>query len=403
VGRDRAPFRARTGREPGFTFLEILVVMGIAAVLLGLGVGFLRSVGRSSLSQQAAAILAESAQRCLNESAGGGRAVLELRTAKDAQGEDRIEVRTAVQRAVLSANFETAPTDRPDIEWFVYANGPELAKPTGPAKLVPDGHDGGAVSLEPGAFVEFGERSAFAMTDGMEVDLWVRPSPMGRGVMTLVRSDVGSQVLWLVQLVRDGGQSDGWRVALRVALVPADAPEGAPSAGMTEFRSKDAPVLAAAWSHVRVSYDGREPSIRVNGVERWERPASPRGRAEAGGVPMRLAAAPGGVARLVLSAPDASFVGLVDTLNVAGIFRSDEDARWLPLGITLFRTPLPVIVAFQNGRLDPTVHGRDVELRLQGPGDEESGGWQVVRFGLYGNIPPPYRFEPSLQGRGGGS
>jgi hypothetical protein len=171
---------------------------------------------------------------------------------------------------------------------------------------------------------------------------------------------------------------------------------------MTEFRSKDAPVLPSAWSHVRVAYDGREPSLRVNGVERWERPASPRGRPEASAPTMRLATPAGGTARLLLSAPDASYAGLVDTLNVAGIFRSDEDARWLPLGVSLFRTPLPFTVVFHNGRLDPTVHGRDVELRLQGPGDEEGGGWQVVRFGLYGNIPPPYRVEPRLQGGGGG-
>jgi hypothetical protein len=95
-------------------------------------------------------------------------------------------------------------------------------------------------------------------------------------------------------------------------------------------------------------------------------------------------------------------MGLVDTLNVSGIFRSDEDVRRLPVGVSLFRARLPLSIVFLNGRLDPTVHSRDVELRLQGPGDEESGAWQVVRLGLYGNIPPPYRFVPQLQGGGGG-
>src|SRR5204863_1592074 len=106
---------------------------------------------------------------------------------------------------------------------------------------------------------------------------------------------------------------------------------------------------------------------------------------------------PSGVAHLTLSDPSAPFIGWVDTLNVSGIFRNDEDVRWLPYGVEVFRTQLPVRISFANGRLDPALHNRDVEVRIVGPGRQETGGWEVVRFGLYVNIPPPRHVAPPVE------
>src|SRR5205085_2681671 len=80
--RARAATRAsRFGgtREAAFTFLELLIVMGVLAMLMGLTIGWLGNIGRSARSAQAAAILTESAFRCQNASAGGRRSTLELR------------------------------------------------------------------------------------------------------------------------------------------------------------------------------------------------------------------------------------------------------------------------------------------------------------------------------------
>src|SRR5438477_13102569 len=108
---------------------------------------------------------------------------------------------------------------------------------------------------------------------------------------------------------------------------------------------------------------------------------------------MRLWVPPTGAVRI---STGPSYIGALDTLVVSGIFRNDEDVRRLPLGVDVVRTVLPLRVVFQNGKLDPAVHRRDAEVRLVGPGDADSGGYTVVRYGLYGNLPPPYRSEPSL-------
>jgi hypothetical protein len=237
--------------------------------------------------------------------------------------------------------------------------------------------------------MDFGDRSIYAMTHGLEVDCRLRPAPTGRAVMTVVRSGAGggaSGTMWAVQLLRDAGAAEGWRVTLKVAAVAADASSGASSAGLTEWRTKDAPVLPGVWSHLHVSWDGREPSILVDGVERWERPPIPAGAtAPPDRGPMRLAQDSSGTATLMLSEPSASFVGLVDTLTVAGVFRSDEDVRRLPAGVVPLRTALPLRVVFANGRLDPEVHRDSVEVRLQAAGDSEDM-WRWVRFGLYGGV-----------------
>jgi prepilin-type N-terminal cleavage/methylation domain-containing protein len=60
------------GSRRGFTFLELLIVMGLVAMLVGLTIGWLGNVGRTARAAQAAAIVTETAFRCQNASAGGG-------------------------------------------------------------------------------------------------------------------------------------------------------------------------------------------------------------------------------------------------------------------------------------------------------------------------------------------
>ena len=174
----RSPPTARP-RAAGFTFLEILTVMGIMAVLLGLGVGFLTGAGKSARSFQAASILGESGLRCQNMSAGGRSATLDLRMLKGADGGERLTVTTAVQRTVLSAAFEAAPAGAAGQEWFASVSGSgELASPNGDVQIVPSEKSGSAVRLGPNGWVDFGTRSGFAMTDGMLAQLWILPSPV---------------------------------------------------------------------------------------------------------------------------------------------------------------------------------------------------------------------------------
>jgi hypothetical protein len=361
--------------------MEIVIVMALAAMLLGIGIGFLTNAGRATVAQQAPEIVAESGRRCLNTSAGGKRATLDLRTV-DVDGDKRIEVQTSVQRTVLTANFELEP------EWLVNANEPSIAKPTGSVRLDPAGKSGGCAVFAAGASVEYGSRSAFTMTDGVEVECWIKPDVAGRD-MALLTSDEDGQVIWRVSLLAATGRTAAFDVKFEVAEVAADAGEGAYTSAPPRrtFSTKGGALGAGQWAHLRVLYDGRECVVQVNGVDRTK---PDRGSAPASRRPTRIWVPPSGSARLVTG---PTFVGALDTLTVSGIFRSDEDVRRLPFGVGLFRTPSPTRIVFQNGRLDPMVHKADVEVRLQGPADVEATSSTVIRFGLYGSLSSP-TFSP---------
>lgn len=369
--------RTRARGAGGFTFMEIVIVMALAAMLLGIGIGFLTNAGRATVAQQAAEIVAESGRRCLNTSAGGKRATLDLRTV-DVDGDKRIEVQTSVQRTVLTSNFELEP------EWLVNANEPSIAKTTGAVRLDPAGKSGACAVFVSGSSVEYGSRSAFTMTDGVEVECWVRPETGGSN-MPLLTSDEDGKVIWRVSLLPATGRTATFEVKFEVAETPADAVEGTASASNRSFVTKGGAVGASQWAHLRVLYDGRDCTIQVNGVDRTkaERGAAAK-RAN------RIWVPPSGSARL---STGPNFVGALDTLTVSGIFRSDEDVRRLPFGVTLFRTPTPTRIVFLNGRLDPMVHKADVEVRLQGPADAEATSSTVIRFGLYGSLSSP-TFSP---------
>src|SRR5207247_9016337 len=132
--------------------------------------------GRSAQSMQAASKITEGASRCQNLSAGGARATLEIRTRKNASGSEELIAFTAVQRPILTSNFEPPLKDHPELDWFVNAAGsPDSAKPVGGVRLDSDAGDGrNAVTLARGGYVDFGTRPGFAVTDGVLVDCWVK-------------------------------------------------------------------------------------------------------------------------------------------------------------------------------------------------------------------------------------
>lgn len=381
-----APRRGRAG----FTFLEILIVMGMLAVLLGLSIGFIGGVGKKALAMQAASILSESGNRCLNMSAGGKRATLDLREDRTG-GDPRLVVTTSVLKTVLTANFSLPPKDQPGLEWFVNAAGSlEFARPSGNVSIDPDGLSGGAAKFAGQGSVDFGSRAGFAMTDGVYLDLWVKPDG-GRGTSTLLLCDTDGGKLWKLELERlAAGGADAFAVVFTLWLVPAAAGEGVQPAPM---RFQTTPAVRTKGSRVEASFDGREASIKIDGVERYV-PDRRGARTPANDVTMRFAQPPSGVARILLSDPARPFSGLVDTLTVAGVFRTDEDVRSLPLDVTVVGRSLPWRVAFLNGALDPTdpaTRAGDAVVWLAGPGDATSGGLYEIRFGRYGSIPPPKR------------
>ena len=399
----RAHSRALRAPEwNGFTFLELLVVMGMLAVLMGLSVGYLMNVGRSAQSMQAATALVSAGSRCQNLSAGGKRATLQVRTRTAPDGEERLTLFTAVERPILTANFEAAPKDRPELDGFTNAAGsPGASKLVGNAKVDEDGKSGSAIALGRGSYVDFGTRSGFAVTDGVSIDLWAKPAG-GGGTMTLVRSDDDRQRFFELRLEKENlSGPDTYKVVLLLWLVPAEQ-VGAAGSGVSErFESATACVSPGSWTRIEASFDGRDVSLRVAGVERraWKpRKAVPGAPPPPETPAKRFASTDSGVAHLTLSAIDTSFVGSVDTLVVSGIFRGPDDEQRLQGAVRVLRPAVPFRVVYANGLLDPAVHGGDVVVYLATPEDADQGTAWEIRYGLYGDLPPPKKV---LVGGGG--
>jgi hypothetical protein len=388
VRGDRTSGRNLIARGAGYTFLELLVVMSLLAAIVGLGIGFIGNVGRSARTAQAAAILVEAGAQCQNLSAGTRRATLELRESVGADGVERLVVVTGVQRPVLTANFEAGRKGLPETEWLISAGGsPDTARPNGDVKITDDGHTGRAAAFAKNGWLDFGRRSAFAVTHGLEVDVYVKPEP-GRNRMTLLRADDGNEVLWMVSLVKQvstGSEAYQVEVSLRTVAEKSDAT----TSHVERVTTKEPAVSAAQWSHLRVTHDGRVVTVTVNGVGRpLDTPPLPKGAPPPSS--RRFVLPPSGVSHLTASHVQTPYAGSMDSLQVSGVFRTDDDVRELGNVDVLTRT-LPLVIHFSNGRLDPTYHGQDETIRLQSPAEKDTGVYWRVRFGLYGALQPAER------------
>jgi hypothetical protein len=361
--------------------------MALIAMLVGLGVGFIANVGRSAQSAQAAAMVAEAGAICENRSAGTARATLEVRQ-ETRDGVDRVVLVTGVQRAVLTANFEAARKNQPDTEWIVSAGGTlDTAHATGDVRVVEDGHAGRAAAFSKSGFLDFGRRPAFAVTHGLEVDLMVAPEP-GRTRMTLLRADDGADLLWMVSLtktVTTGPEAYQVEVSTRTVLERSDSGDAA----IERVATRENVVAAGTWSHLRVTHDGRRLSITVNGVAR-PLDLPPPSKTAPPPEPKRFLVPTSGVARLTASATQAPFAGRMDTLQVSGIFRGQDDVRELA-NVKVLARRLPLVLHFANGRLDPNVHSQDEYVRVQALAEEGTGVHWRVRFSPYAQVQPPER------------
>lgn len=388
------PGNAAARRPAGFTFLELLIVMGLLAVLLGLGIGFIVNVGRQAQSEQAAATVVDAAFRCQNMSAGQKRATMEIRK----EGADEAwYVVTGVQRPVLTANFEAArkTTDGksdPMTAWLVNVAGDVASAGVGGNVTAdPDGQAGSAALFSSGGTLDFGNRAAFAVTHGLDVDVWVKPAAGSSSRMTILRADASGEELWTLLLQRGQGSGgpDAYKVELRLRLL-SEKDTGSSPPMQDDYVTVEACVAASRWSQVRATFDGRDASIRVNGVERTLE--TPRRAKDASPEGKRFVVPPSGAAHLQASHSGGPFVGSMDTLQVSGVFRTDEDVRRLGAGMALKRNPTgPIRLHFANGRLDPMYHAWDEILEFETPSDQAERTFWRVRIGLYGSIQPAQR------------
>lgn len=166
----------RGGRERGFSFMEIIVVMGAMSVLAALAVGFIGNIGKGTFLAQAKGMLSETAYRCINGSIGGRRAEFTLRAAQDKDGFEILRIGAIVARPVLTHQFET----------LEFASGGNIPGVSGQVDILPGKGRTGNAGRFKGGHLEFQGQSRFAMTEGIELDVWLKPDANQRG-MSIVR------------------------------------------------------------------------------------------------------------------------------------------------------------------------------------------------------------------------
>ncbi|MDA1194621.1 MAG: hypothetical protein O2894_05495 [Planctomycetota bacterium] len=372
------PSPRAAGSTRGFSFIEIVVVMGAMAVLMGLAVGYIGNLGKATYIAQAKAMMAETAHACLSASVGGRRATLLMRSGQDEEGFPVLTIGASIARPVITHQFESldfaSEARRPDLQGRV-----ELERVAG--------HVGNCAKFGGGSLT-FAPSSAFAMTEGLEFDVWIRPEA-GRTLMSLVQGGEAYEIL----LVQSTG-SDAYDVRLRMKLRKASETGRATSIDKN-YETKGGPVIAdGRWQRLQVSWQGLDPSIRVSGLECYEgegigrRPGGVLGPDEIAAV-HRIDIGERGAVPLSISAAGNGYVGLMDSFRLLGVFLSEEFERQVPGDLEVIEPKLPLRVAFYDGGLDPDVHSGDQIIRIRDLTNPEDPAIRLT-IGMYGTISSDY-------------
>ena len=329
-----------------FTFIELIVVMGVLAMLMGLTVGYLKGAGRVSGLQLARNQILDAAHRAQAMSRGEKLTVVTLRETHDLERRGH-EIFTMIAESVLTHSFETLDGASRNLP----------IRSPGTVKIVPGGNPGSCAQFGRGGALEFEPQASFAMTDGLDVEMWVIPEG-GANVMTMLEG----RGAYEVSLVR--GSTGDYDLRLRVNLRPPDGGDGEPS--WASFETEKSPVRATGrWTHVHVRYNGSDASLEVDGLEYVKRGTSTTPTRT--GTARRLAVPPEGAVALSVGSSAQSYVGKMDGLVVRGVFRLREDRNLLPEGVTIqvlqpAKQQLPFRLHYVNGRLDPQRHPEDVKI-----------------------------------------
>ena len=375
VRNTRGPTPSRSALR-GFTFIELVVVMGAMGILLGLAVGYIGNIGQATFIIQAKSMLSETAYRCLSASVGDRRAILTLRRAEDADGDVVLRLGAAVARPVLTHQFET-------IDFASEARAPLI---TGDVTLARDqGRVGNCAKFGASSHLAFAASSVFAMTEGIELDVWVKPDPGVRQMAIMEGTE--SYGVYLIQ----AGDSDAYDLRLRLKLRKVG--DGERTAPFDQpFETKGAPVVAdGRWSHVQVSYDGVDASIRVNGIEAYEPTAKRRAPGDAlqGNELLeqvhRLVVPTTGLVGLSISSAQSPYRGLMDSFRLMGVFRSEDLERDLPGSLEVIYPAIPLRIVFRNGGLDPDEHSGDQMIRLLDTREPDDAPLRLT-MGMYGTV-----------------
>jgi len=325
----------------GMTLVELLMVMGLAALVLGFGVGALTSIdvgGRSAVG-----LVQSSLRSARNWS-----------VAQDAPARVTLNLEAGTLSAKGLAVIGTWHFEQFPLRGAFDLNG-ELVG----GELIDDGFLGRALSFvgappQSGYEVAVHKDPAFNLEDGFVIQCALRPE-----------TTRGGQILRLGQAVTIASEGDGALKIEFAALRVADNGDRK-AAGKAILRTRAGSLPPNHWSRLTVSYDRKFLRAFIEGVPVGEL------RESAFVAPLAESMTVGGGRR--------TWEGAIDSLVISAVAVSDVVE--LPSGVTFAPGAPPEIVFWPGGGLDRVVHSEPVELTIE----FDDGVRVPVRVGLYGNV-----------------
>ncbi len=302
--------RRATPRTAGFTIMELMVTMAIAASMMSLGIGLFMSMGRRTASDNALASVSGMIVNVRNASSRFPSMILVDPAAGTVQG--------LAQEVRQELHFDPRPVEGggpPIIEKGIEDRTCDF----GGAQVEPNsGRVGGALRLG-GGKVDCNNYASYDVTDGLTVQLYMKPDSTGaaelvaKGDMLNVRIESGGRVTATIGVVDEHG----------VAKVST-------SASLPGYK-------ADKWLGVRVSYDRSKLSIWSDDGFGWGLRGQPKTETR------RLARASD--AHLTVG----GFAGLLDDFSFAGVHSTDPLRA--PEGVKIVGKD-PYVIHFAGGHLD---------------------------------------------------
>lgn len=348
--------RSRCPEESGFTLMELMVTMSIAATLMGLGAGVFLSMGRKTAADTALANVSDRIVNVRNTSSRFPAAILVDPKAGTITAMSQ-EVRQELHFDPRKVEGLPEPVVAQGIEGRDCDFVGNRVEPTA-------GRVGGALRLNQSR-VDCGRFAAYDVTDGLTVELWMKPdSPMPADLVTK-----GDALVVRLEASRAGGS----RITARIGVADEHGTEKASVTG-------EIPAMTAnQWIGIRVSYDRNQLTIATDSGYGWVQRAS---KAET---------------RKLAPSPDAAlliggFTGLLDDVRFAGVHAAEPVT--MPSGVSIVGEK-PYTIHFIGGRLDPAVHLGTEKITL-----DYAGRRTALEIAQNGMMSVSYADSPADAGSG---